>query len=281
MRIDLHTHSTVSDGTESPARVMDQAAAAGLDAVALTDHDSTAGWAEAEARAQELGVDLVCGMEVTCASAQGISVHLLCYLQDPESPGLLAEITRSRQARTVRAQTMVERIAEDYPISWDSVQEFVGEGATVGRPHIADALVAAGAAADRSAAFAEILSGNSRYYVPHYAPDPAQAVRLVREAGGVPVFAHPLASARGRVVGQDVFEEMVEAGLAGVEVFHRDNPPQAQEWLLDFAGQHGLLVTGSSDYHGAGKPNRLGEHTTPPESLQEIRRQARPRPSDS
>lgn len=275
MRIDLHTHSTVSDGTESPTELMRAAAAAGLDAVALTDHDTTAGWAPAAEEADRLGLDLVPGMEVSCTDHRGISVHLLCYLQDPTAPGLLAEISRARQARLGRAQRMVELIGQDYPIDWEAVQEQVGEGATVGRPHIADALVAAGVARDRSEAFATVLSGNSRYYVPHYAPDAVQAVRLVREAGGVPVFAHPVARSRGRVVGEETFEAMAEAGLAGVEVHHRDNPEDGRRRLLDYAHRHDLLVTGSSDYHGAGKPNRLGENTTEPEVLAAIREQAR------
>lgn len=273
MRIDLHAHSTVSDGTEPPAELVRAAAAAGLDVVALTDHDTTAGWDEARAQAARSGIDLLPGMEVTCASG-GVSVHLLAYGTDPQAPGLLAEITRAREARRRRARTMVERISEDYPVTWEDVQEHVGEGATVGRPHIADALVAAGVVPDRSAAFSDILTGHSRYYVPHYAPDPVRAVELVLEAGGVPVFAHPLASARGRVVSEEVFEDMADAGLAGVEVFHRDNPPEARERLLAFAKLRGLLVTGSSDYHGAGKPNRLGENTTAPEVLDEIRRRA-------
>lgn len=276
MRIDLHTHSAASDGTQDPAEVMDAAARAGLDAVALTDHDTTAGWDAARRRAGELGLDFVPGMEVSCSSARGISVHLLCYLHDPLAPGLSAEIGRSRAARMDRARRMVERIAEDYPIDWDAVLEHVREDATVGRPHIADTLVDAGVCADRSEAFATILRPSTPYYIPHYAPDPADAVRLVREAGGVPVFAHPLASARGRVVSEDVFDEMVDAGLAGVEVHHRDNPPEAREWLLDYARRRDLIVTGSSDYHGAGKPNLLGENTTSPEALEAIREQARP-----
>ncbi|WP_129659017.1 PHP domain-containing protein [Rothia halotolerans] len=276
MRIDLHTHSTASDGTQSPAEVMEAAVEAGLTTVALTDHDTTAGWGPARRRAEELGLDFVPGMEVSCSSSSGISVHLLCYLQDPLAPGLMEEIGRSRAARMDRARRMVERIAEDYPIDWEAVLSQVRADATVGRPHIADALVAAGVCGDRSEAFATILRPSTGYYIPHYAPDPADAVRLVREAGGVPVFAHPLASARGRVVSEDVFDEMVEAGLAGLEVRHRDNPPEAQAWLMDYAARHELIVTGSSDYHGAGKPNRLGENTTSPEALEAIRAQARP-----
>ena len=270
MRIDLHTHSTVSDGTQPPAEVMRSAAEAGLDAVALTDHDSTTGWEEAGEAARALGLTLVPGMEVSCRSSEGISVHVLSYLHDPAHPGLLAEIARSRSARVSRAELMVQRLAEDFPINWELVQEHVAPGATIGRPHIADALVTAGVVPNRSAAFSGILTARSRYFVAHYAPDPARAVELIRQAGGVPVFAHPVASSRGRVVGEATFHEMIDAGLLGVEVNHRDNPPEGRAWLQQLAQENSLLVTGSSDYHGTGKPNQLGEFTTEPEVLEKI-----------
>lgn len=249
---------------------MSAARAAGLDAVALTDHDSTAGWAEAAEAARGLGLVFVPGMEVSCRTSDGISVHVLSYLHDPAHPGLLAEIAKSRSARLRRAEAMVERLAEDYPISWEDVQEQVAPGATVGRPHIADALVAAGVVPTRSAAFAGILTARSRYFVAHYAPEPAVAVELIRAAGGVPVFAHPEASSRGRVVGEETYREMIDAGLAGVEVDHRDNPEEGRTYLRRLAREHSLLMTGSSDYHGTGKPNRLGEFTTAPGVLEKI-----------
>jgi len=196
VRIDLHAHSNVSDGTQAPGEVIASAAEAGLDVVALTDHDSTDGWTEAAAAALELAVALVPGMEVSCRTHEGISVHLLSYLHDPAHPGLLEEITKAKDARFTRAERMVSLLAEDYPLSWDDVIHHVAPGATLGRPHIADALVAAGVVADRSEAFETILTSRSRYWVQHYAPDPAYAVELVREAGGVPVFAPPVASSR-------------------------------------------------------------------------------------
>lgn len=269
----MHAHSSVSDGTDAPAGLVAAAHAAGLDAVAITDHDSTGGWAEAMQAARALGVVLVPGMEVSCRTSEGISVHVLSYLQDPTHPGLLEEITKSKDARLTRAEHMVSLLAEDYPLSWDDVTHHVAPGATVGRPHIADALVAAGIVGDRSEAFATILSSRSRYFVQHYAPEPALAVELVRAAGGVPVFAHPVAEARGRTVGEATYHAMIDAGLAGLEVYHRDNPEARRPFLLDLARRHGLLVTGSSDYHGSGKVNRLGENTTPLEALQEIERQ--------
>jgi predicted metal-dependent phosphoesterase TrpH len=209
-------------------------------------------------------------MEISCTTSQGISVHLLCYLHDPLHAGLLAEITKAKEARLTRAERMVERLGEDYPLNWGDVSAHVAPGATVGRPHIADAMVAAGIVADRNEAFANILTSHSRYFVSHYAPDPVLAVELVRAAGGVPVFAHPRASARGRVVAPDIFHDMIDAGLLGLEVEHRDNPPQGREWLRELALKTGLFVTGSSDYHGAGKPNLLGENLTDPEVLARI-----------
>jgi 3',5'-nucleoside bisphosphate phosphatase len=270
VRIDLHAHSNISDGTEAPAAVMAAAAAAGLDVIALTDHDSTDGWAEASRAAVENGVALVPGMEISCRTDQGISVHLLSYLHDPTHEGLLEEITKAKDARLTRAERMVTLLAEDYPLSWDDVIHHVAPGATLGRPHIADALVAAGVVADRSEAFTSILTSHSRYFVQHYAPEPALAVELVRAAGGVPVFAHPVASARGRVVGERTYREMIDAGLAGLEVDHRDNPEEGREFLRRLAAKHGLLMTGSSDYHGTGKPNRLGEYLTAPEVFARI-----------
>ena len=174
-------------------------------------------------------------MEISCRTAEGISVHLLSYLHDPAHPGLLEEITKAKDARLTRAERMVTLLAEDYPLSWDDVIHHVAPGATLGRPHIADALVAAGVVADRTEAFASILTSHSRYYVQHYAPDPAVAVALVRAAGGVPVFAHPVASARGRVVGKRTYLEMIDAGLAGLEVDHRDNPEEGRAFLRGLA----------------------------------------------
>ena len=270
MKIDLHAHSNVSDGTEAPAAVMAAAAAAGLDVIALTDHDSTDGWAEAARAAVENGVALVPGMEISGRTEQGISVHLLSYLHDPAHAGLLEEITKAKDARLTRAERMVTLLAEDYPLSWDDVIHHVAPGATLGRPHIADALVAAGVVSDRSEAFTSILTSHSRYFVQHYAPEPALAVELVRAAGGVPVFAHPVASSRGRVVGERTYREMIDAGLAGLEVDHRDNSEEGREFLRGLAARHGLLITGSSDYHGTGKPNRLGEYLTAPEVFAQI-----------
>lgn len=269
MRIDLHTHSTASDGTEAPAQVVAAAAAAGLDVVALTDHDTTAGWAQATAAATQHGIALVRGTEVS-ARADGISIHLLSYLQDPTHPALTDELDRTRDARLNRARQIVELLAVDVPITWEDVLAQSRDAVVVGRPHIADALVARGVVPDRDTAFSHLLASNGPYHVPHYAPDGPDAVRAIRAAGGVPVFAHPGADARGHIVPDRVFDRLAAAGLAGIEVQHRDHSPAQRTRLTAIAERLGLLVTGSSDYHGEGKANRLGENLTAPEVLAAI-----------
>lgn len=269
MRIDLHTHSTVSDGTESPAQVMRAAAQAELDVVALTDHDSMVGWDEAQATADALGLALVPGIEVSCKDGP-VSIHLLAYWPVAGDAGLAATLGNTREARVGRAQQMVTRLAVDFPLTWEDVLEQVGEAATVGRPHIADALVARGFFPDRTAVFASVLANDSPYYVQYGAPDVRDVIRAVRAQGAVPVFAHPGANARGRIVPDRVIEELVDAGLVGLEVDHRDHTSQQRERLGALADRWGLVRTGSSDYHGAGKPNRLGENVTSAEAFEAL-----------
>ncbi|WP_084074029.1 PHP domain-containing protein [Demequina sp. NBRC 110052] len=272
MRIDLHTHSTVSDGTGSPAQVMREAADAGLDVVALADHDSTAGWDEAQAEADALGIELVPAIEIS-AKDRWVSIHLLAYWPRRDDPTLVDMMEATRAARVGRAQQIVERIAADYPLTWDDVATHAHGSVTVGRPHIADALVAKGVFPSRDAVFAEVLRNGSRYYVPHYAPDVRDVIRAVRAAGGVPVFAHPGAHTRGRIVPDAVIADLASVGLAALEVDHRDHDDEARERLAALADRHGLLRTGSSDYHGTGKLNRLGENLTAPEVLEALRAQ--------
>lgn len=269
MPIDLHAHSICSDGTDTPAELVRAAVDAGLDVVALTDHDTTHGWVEAAQAARSMGITLVRGLEVS-TKVQEVSVHLLAYLADPTAPGLSSEIEKARTSRITRAERMVERIQADYDLDWSDVVQGVAPGATIGRPHIADALVRRGIVPDRSAAFEHILRSNGPYWVGHYAPDPVDAVRLVLEAGGVPVMAHPFAAARGQVVDDSVIEQMADAGLVGLEADHRDHTPEQRDHARDLARRLGLITTGSSDYHGTGKPNRLGENTTTPESFEAI-----------
>lgn len=270
MSFDLHTHSTVSDGTEPPAHVVAEAARAGLEGLALTDHDTTAGWDAARAAAQEYGVVFIPGMEITSRSGS-TSVHMLSYLHDPQHVEMVRLNAATRGARVERAKRICERLAEDFPITWDDVLAHVGEDATIGRPHLADALVSAGVVADRSQAFHKYLHKGTKYYVSQDSPHPTEVVATINDAGGVPVIAHAMAAVRGGTLSLAELEELVDAGLRGVEVWHRDNPPQGRQRLLDLARRHDLIVTGSSDYHGTlGKPNRLGENITDPEQVSRI-----------
>ena len=270
MRIDPHTHSACSDGTDSPAELMAQAAGAGLDVVGLTDHDTMAGWQEAARAVPFTGVALLRGTEISCA-AGGITLHLLSYLHRGDDPNLVESFAHARASRDTRAQRMVERLGEDFPITWEDVVAQSSGAHTIGRPHIADALVAAGSFPDRNAAFAGPLATGSPYYVIHWALDPVEACRLVRAAGGVPVAAHPRASARQRrLVPDKTFAEMAEAGLAALEMNHRDHGPEQREQVRALAQRLNLGLSGASDYHGAGKPNRLGENLMPPELLERI-----------
>jgi predicted metal-dependent phosphoesterase TrpH len=282
MNIDLHSHSTRSDGKESPTEVFEQAALAGVNILALTDHDTTSGWDEAGEAAKRLGLGFVPGIEVTTRAKVGregrehfISVHMLAYLPDPNHAALSSLLGDSVATREVRARAMVDLLAADYDITWDLVLEQLTEGATIGRPALADALVALGVVSHRSEAFESILSKHGGYYIPAETADVFDAIALIREAGGVPVIAHPLGGAPDNLdrgdLPQEHFEMLIAGGLAGFEVYHREVPQVAREWLLGLASKHDLIVTGSSDYHGEhGKPNRLGENVTAPEMLERI-----------
>ncbi|MXQ57696.1 PHP domain-containing protein [Streptomyces sp. XHT-2] len=273
MRIDLHTHSTASDGTDTPADLVRKAAAAGLDVVALTDHDTTRGHAEALAALPQ-GLTLVTGAELSCR-LDGVSMHLLAYLFDPEEPALLAERELVRDDRVPRAKGMIAKLNElGVPVTWEQVARIAGNG-SVGRPHVASALVELGVVDSVSDAFtSEWLADGGRAYVPKHETDPFEAVRLVKNAGGVAVFAHPAAVKRGRTVPDSAIAELARAGLDGIEVDHMDHDPGTRARLRGLAGELGLLVTGSSDYHGSRKTCVLGEFSTDPEVYGEITRRA-------
>ncbi|MFK3984651.1 PHP domain-containing protein [Micromonospora sp. NPDC050397] len=262
-RIDLHAHSTASDGTLSPAELVRAAARAGLDVVAITDHDTTAGWAPA-ATALPPGLTLLRGAELSCrwyGTQPSIALHLLAYLFDPESPELVGELARIRLAREIRAERIVESLrADGIDVDWSDIQARAA-GGTVGRPHIAQALIRAGLVGSTSEAFEPRWLG-WRYRAPKEDLDVFHAIRLVREAGGVPVFAHPRASRRGPVVPDALIAEMAAAGLFGLEADHEDHSPDERAQVRRLAAELGLVVTGSSDFHGEHKTVRLGAFTT-------------------
>ncbi|MCX4857137.1 PHP domain-containing protein [Streptomyces canus] len=273
MRIDLHCHSTASDGTDTPAELVRNAAAAGLDVVALTDHDTTRGYGAAMA-ALPVGLTLVTGAELSCRIG-GVSMHLLAYLFDPEEPALLAERELVRDDRVPRARGMVAKLQElGVPVTWEQVARIAGDG-SVGRPHVATALVELGVVASVDDAFTDgWLADGGRAYVEKHETDPFEAIRLVKGAGGVTVFAHPGASKRGHTVPESAIAEMAAAGLDGIEVDHMDHDEDTRVRLRGLAKELGLLTTGSSDYHGSRKTVALGEYMTDPEVYGEITRRA-------
>ena len=267
-RIDLHTHSTASDGTTAPANLVRQARDAGLDVVALTDHDTVAGHAEALG-ALPAGLSLVRGAEISCAHL-GISLHLLAYLFDPDDEPLATAMSALRTSRVGRAEAMARGLeSAGTGVTWAQVQALAG--GTVGRPHVAQALMAQGLVASVGEAFTpDWIGTGGRFWVPKLELDVLEAVRLVVAAGGVAVFAHPAAVTRGATVDDDVIAAMAGAGLAGLEVDHVDHDDAAKEHLRTLATELGLFTTGSSDFHGANKTVRLGQHVTGEPSFERL-----------
>ena len=290
MRADLHVHSNASDGTDPPAEVMRRAAQAGLDVVALTDHNTVAGHAQAR-HARPPSLILVPGMELSCRldgptrdqHSRGVpgglwgssprgqqSLHLLAYLFDPGNPELAAETRRIRDDRVLRARAMVDRLVDlGVPISWDDVAAIAGT-AVIGRPHIARAMAASGAIASPDQAFTrDWIADGGRAYVGRYALDPVRAIALVRSAGGVAVLAHPRVDRALRVSDAEI-AGLAAAGLAGVEVFHPDQPESEQASLLGLTRDLGLIATGGSDDHGSLTGHRIGSHTAAPGAYESL-----------
>ena len=265
MSIDLHTHTTCSDGTDTPFALVKKALSSGITTLAITDHDTTAGWAEA-IRAIQPQIELVLGAEVSTLTTDGVSVHMLGLLFDGDNQPLAQMLEDSRDTRIPRMKKMIELLQTGgYDISLSDVEAATPDGATVGRPHLADALVQKKIVKSRDEAFLELLHNDSKYYVSHLAPTPEDAIRAIKSAGGVAVIAHPYASHRGQIISAQSFTSLVEAGLDGIEVHHRDHSAAEKVTLLKVAAELNLLVTGSSDYHGTGKLNSLGENVTAPD----------------
>lgn len=270
MLIDLHTHTSYSDGTDTPAQLINKALAAGISIIGLTDHDSISGWQEAS-NALRAGISLVPGAEISCQTPDGISVHILGLLFDSNNSELMNTLEKTRENRHGRMEKIIARINEaGIDITMNDVLEQLSDGATLGRPHLADALVKKGIVASRDEAFTQMLHNNSKYYVSHYSPTPEAAIKLINDAGGVSVIAHPMASHRGRTISLDTFGSIIQAGLDGIEVDHRDHSPDEKLQLIKLANDSNLVMTGASDYHGNGKLNTLGEYTTSLEQWEKL-----------
>jgi 3',5'-nucleoside bisphosphate phosphatase len=271
--IDLHTHSNRSDGTDTPTKLIENAKAAGLDVVALTDHDTTVGWEEAEQAAERVGIQLVKGIEVS-TELEHRSIHLLGYGIDPDDPPLVEQLAKVIEGRTGRVPKFVARFrAIGIDVTEEEILAKVGDADAVGRPHLADVLVDKGVVATRDEAFVEYLSPGKPGYVGRYSIPTDEAIRLVKAAGGKAVLAHPWSRGSDKVTTADRIAELVEAGLDGIEVYHHDHGPEQREGLLRIARKHDLVVTGSSDYHGTGKPQpgfQLGAHYTDPEEFEKL-----------
>ncbi len=269
MRVDLHTHSSCSDGTDTPAELVRKAAETGLTGVALTDHDATEGWAEAQAAADEVGIRLITGIEISTVF-EGVSVHLLGYEFDPTHPELVAELDQIIAGRIQRLPRLLAQLAEHgMELSEEEVLAVADNAAAWGRPHVADAMIAKGYIADRAEAFRDWLVPGKPGYVGRYSADLFEAVALVQAAGGKAVVAHPWARDSKTKLTEQVLAELAEVGLAGIEVDHPDHDAKARADLTQIADSLGLVKTGSSDYHGTGKGPEfhLGANTTDPEQL--------------
>lgn len=275
--IDLHTHTTCSDGTDSPRELVNKAIVQGIQILGISDHDTTSGWKEAQQTLRG-SLQLALGAEISCLTHDGISVHMLGMLFDPLHEEMQQVLEETRDGRLPRMRKMIEKMrAEGMDISIEDVEAAMPEGATMGRPHLADALVAKKIVKSRDEAFIDLLHNDSRFYVSHAAPTPAEAIALIRRAGGVAVIAHPFASHRGQILKAEDFSQLVAAGLNGIEVDHRDQNPDERAMLRVIARELDLVVTGSSDYHGTGKLNSLAENHTSREQWEKLEAQANAR----
>jgi predicted metal-dependent phosphoesterase TrpH len=272
--IDLHTHTTCSDGTDSPRELVNKAIVQGIEVLGITDHDTTSGWQEAT-QSLRGSLQLALGAEISCLTNDGVSVHMLGLLFDPLHEEMQQVLEETRDGRLPRMRKMIEKMrAEGMDISIEDVEKAMPNGATMGRPHLADALVAKKIVKSRDEAFIDLLHNDSRFYVSHAAPTPVEAIALIRRAGGVAVIAHPFASHRGQILKAEDFVDLVSAGLNGIEVDHRDQNPDERAMLRVIAGELNLVMTGSSDYHGTGKLNSLAENHTSREQWQKLEAQA-------
>jgi predicted metal-dependent phosphoesterase TrpH len=274
--IDLHVHTMYSDGTFTPEEALRLARDRGLDVVAITDHDTTEGLAVAQAAGEELGVEVVPGVEFSTVRADEGSVHILCYHMDASIPEFSAELHRLREDRFTRGERMVAKLQElGYPITFDRVRA-IAHGGNIIRPHVAQALVEAGVVPSLKDAFSDDLIGSGgRAYVEKAALDPREAVTLIHRAGGVCVLAHPGTFRETSPVPEAMIDELAEAGLDGIEASHPEHTPEVEARYVARAERLGLFWTGSSDCHGARyDPVRLGMRTTPVDQFERLQARA-------
>ncbi len=263
--IDLHTHSTASDGVYAPAELLQRASEAGLLVLALTDHDTTDGLAEAARAAQELQIDFIPGIEIN-TDAGGGEVHVLGYFMEYERPAFQSVLKVLRDARVLRGQRMVERLNEQgVSISWERVRE-IAQGA-VGRPHVAQALLEAGYVRSIGEAFEKYIGNGCPAYVPRYRLTADDAVRLIASANGLPVIAHPIT-----LPGLDELRawlpRLVDVGMVGLETYYGSYTSQQEDALRALAEEYHLIPTGGSDFHGPGiHPTPLGGRYVPQEAV--------------
>lgn len=273
MKIDLHTHTTCSDGTMSPTELIHHAIINQISILGLTDHDSVSGWEEATA-ALRGDLQLVLGAEISCLTKEGQSVHMLGLLFDENYEPLQTALAESRDDRVPRMKKMIELMrADGISINYKEVLQHKPDGATLGRPHLADTLVAKGLVKSRDEAFSKWLSNDSKYYVSHIAPTPIEAIGLIKAAGGVSVIAHPYSSLRKQgyfALEVKDFIALKSAGLNGIEVDHRDHGTEERASLMKIAKELDLVMTGSSDFHGSGKLNLIGENLTSVEQWERL-----------
>jgi len=270
MRVDLHVHSNNSDGAFPPEEVARIAREAGLDGIALTDHDSTAGFPAARDAGEPLGLRVIPGSEIS-AVYQGGSVHILGYFLDTSHPRLVEELGAIRDDREWRAKGMISKLnALGVPVTFEQVRK-IAKGESIVRPHVAQAMVDLGVIKSTVDAFTPdwILEGG-RAYVEKKALTPEAAVTLIGEAGGVAVIAHPVWHPKEPDGQEGLIDLLVPLGLAGIEVDHPDHDPPTRERFRALAAGKGLVATGSSDYHGNDHGGRIGENTTAPDVLDEL-----------
>jgi len=254
--IDLHTHSTVSDGSDPPGRIPEMAAAAGCRAVALTDHDSVAGVHEARVRAGELGIDFVPGCEISCRAPGPGSMHVLVYFVEDDDRPLAAELEALRADRRRRNLALADRLQGlGLPITYDEVRAVAGSEAGIGRPHFAQVLVVNGAADSVQDAFDRYLATGRPGYVAKSRLEGPDVARMARASGGVTVLAHPFSLGLDGPELTSTIEALAAAGFDGIEAFYGRYLPEQRAALVELARRSGLVATGGSDYHGVVKPD--------------------------